>query len=109
MTNNAVCCINVECPVYTWGEPDKLDTLIVYGDDQTNLHLKLQELSFLSASLFEIILTVSRVGHPTVRSQSETPLKQSERSGPLHGMDSLMECMFSSPRISHNGLWGYEE
>ena len=33
MTDNAVCCIKAECPVYTWGEPDRLDTLIVYDDE----------------------------------------------------------------------------
>ena len=70
------------------------------------LNLKFQEVSCLSASLFEIILTVSRIGHPTLRAQIETPSKQPDRSGPLHGMDSLMECMFCSPRNSHNGLWG---
>ena len=41
LADDAVCCIKAECPVYTWDQPNRVDTLTMYGDDQTHLKFEI--------------------------------------------------------------------
>lgn len=56
IAKNAPCCLKAECPQGGWDQPDRVLSLVVLGDEETNLRFEIAggEFSFFLFSFFSI-------------------------------------------------------